>query len=708
MRDILISVKNEYATRSNKIAGAAGSGNAVRLMIAFDEQWDGLAKNAFFVDSRGEKEITKSLAVDPETGLYPCIIPFEPLAYEGEMALTLKGFQLDSGGSMGVCIVSARTYFEVLPADDVTITDTESAVTPSLAEQLEAQIAAQEKLFVEKAQAAAASAKQSGEHAAAAKASEEAAQGYAQTAEDAAQRAEAAKTAAAKSATSASIKEAAAAASANAARTAQGKAEAAQAAAEAAQTGAETAQAAAKDSEGKASASEGAAKISETAAAASEAAAKASEGAAKASETAAAASETVAAASETAAAASETAAAASEAAAKEAQTKAEAALLDTEAARDTAAAAKTNAENSAAAAAQSETAAAGSAATASTKAAAAQTAQAKAENAQAAAETAQAGAVAAKNAAEAAKTEAGTSATNAAASAKKAESWAVGGTGTRPGEDVNNAKYWSDVAQAAAGGGVTSFNGRGGAVVPTAGDYTAEMVGADPAGTAEEKAGAVSTALTTHTGNTTVHITAEERTKWNGKQNALTFDSTPTESSTNPVTSGGVKSAIVAVETVANNTSGALTTHTGNTTVHITAAERTTWNGKQNALTFDDAPTANSNNPVKSSGVKSAIDTAVAAHADKTDNPHSVTLGQLGVKTLTLTIPYEGWSINLTRTVTAMGVTPESNVIVSPAPSSLDVYSSAGVRCTAQGENSLTFKCKKLPTEGFTVEVLCL
>lgn len=701
MRDILISVKNEYATRSNKIAGAAGSGNAVRLMIAFDEQWDGLAKNAFFVDSRGEKEITKSLAIDPETGLYPCIIPFEPLAYEGEMALTLKGFQLDSGGSMGVCIVSARTYFDVLPADDVTITDTESAVTPSLAEQLEAQIAAQAELFVEKAQAAAAAAKQSGEHAAAAKESEEAAQGYAQNAEDAAQRAEAAKTAAAKSATSASIREASATASANAARAAQGKAEAAQAAAEAAQTGAETAQAAAKASEGKATASEGAAKISETAAAASEAAAKASEGAAKASETAAAASETAAEASETAAKASETAA-------KEAQTKAEAALLDTEAAKATAVAAKTNAENSAMAAAQSETAAAGSAATASTKAAAAQTAQSKAEAAQAAAETAQAGAVTAKNAAETAKTEAGTSAANAAESAKKAESWAVGGTGTRPGEDVNNAKYWSDVAQATAGGGVTSFNGRGGAVVPTAGDYTAEMVGADPAGTAEEKAGAVTTALTNHAGNTTVHITAEERTKWNGKQNALTFDDTPTANSNNPVTSGGVKSAIVAVETVANNTSGALTTHTGNTTVHITAAERTTWNGKQNALTFDDVPTASSNNPVKSSGVKSAIDTAVAAHADKTDNPHSVTLGQLGVKALTVSLTVAGWTSSLTQTVTATGVTAAGNVIVSPAPASLDAYSSAGVRCTAQAANVLTFQCKKKPTEALMVEVLCL
>ena len=59
-----------------------------------------------------------------------------------------------------------------------------------------------------------------------------------------------------------------------------------------------------------------------------------------------------------------------------------------------------------------------------------------------------------------------------------AQSWAVGGTGTREGEDTNNAKYWSEQAEAAAGGGVTSFKGRTGSVTPASGDYTAEMVGA--------------------------------------------------------------------------------------------------------------------------------------------------------------------------------------------------------------------------------------
>lgn len=198
----------------------------------------------------------------------------------------------------------------------------------------------------------------------------------------------------------------------------------------------------------------------------------------------------------------------------------------------------------------------------------AETAQSKAETAQSKAETAQGKAVSAQSAAENAAASASSSASAAASSAsaaalsedasaeyeagakmaaasaaangKLSESWAVGGTGTREGEDTDNAKYWAKAAQGAAGGGVTSFNGRSGAVAPKAGDYTAAMVGADASGAAA----AVQGNLNTHAENTVKHITAAERTAWNGKQKALTFDTAPTAGSTNPVTSGGVKAAL--------------------------------------------------------------------------------------------------------------------------------------------------------------------
>ena len=50
--------------------------------------------------------------------------------------------------------------------------------------------------------------------------------------------------------------------------------------------------------------------------------------------------------------------------------------------------------------------------------------------------------------------------------------------------------------------------------------------------------------LDSHKNNTTVHITEAERKAWNAKQSSLTFDTTPTAGSTNPVTSEGIKTAL--------------------------------------------------------------------------------------------------------------------------------------------------------------------
>lgn len=90
---------------------------------------------------------------------------------------------------------------------------------------------------------------------------------------------------------------------------------------------------------------------------------------------------------------------------------------------------------------------------------------------------------AAGTAVEAAETASGASetATGAATSAEgyasDAKSWAVGPSGAGTGTDTNNAKYWAEQA-AGAVSGVSSFNGRSGAVTPQSGDYTADQVGA--------------------------------------------------------------------------------------------------------------------------------------------------------------------------------------------------------------------------------------
>ena len=71
---------------------------------------------------------------------------------------------------------------------------------------------------------------------------------------------------------------------------------------------------------------------------------------------------------------------------------------------------------------------------------------------------------------------------NATSSAAVAKSWAVGPSSTEEiGTDTNNAKYWAEIARnSVSSAGVSSWNGRSGAVTPQDGDYTAEMVGALP------------------------------------------------------------------------------------------------------------------------------------------------------------------------------------------------------------------------------------
>lgn len=116
---------------------------------------------------------------------------------------------------------------------------------------------------------------------------------------------------------------------------------------------------------------------------------------------------------------------------------------------------ETNAKSSESAAAASQKAAASSeskAASSASAASASQQAAAASESSAAASQTAAASSASAaassQQAAAASESNAAASKTAAASSATQAQSWTRGGTGTREGEDTDNAKYWSDRAQA--------------------------------------------------------------------------------------------------------------------------------------------------------------------------------------------------------------------------------------------------------------------
>lgn len=116
---------------------------------------------------------------------------------------------------------------------------------------------------------------------------------------------------------------------------------------------------------------------------------------------------------------------------------------------------ETNAKRSETAAAASQKAAASSeskAASSASAASASQQAAAASESSAAASKTAAASSASAaassQQASAASESSAAASKTAAASSATQAQSWTRGGTGTREGEDTDNAKYWSDRAQA--------------------------------------------------------------------------------------------------------------------------------------------------------------------------------------------------------------------------------------------------------------------
>lgn len=286
------------------------------------------------------------------------------------------------------------------------------------------------------------------------------------------------------------------------------------------------------------------------------AAAEAAAANAKVSEANAKASETAASGSASSAEASKTAAAESAATATAQASAADASAAKATASQKAAQAAETNAKASEKAAAESQTGAETAAASAQGSAAAAAKSAQTAQGASSTATNAASSAVQSATSASGSASQAQASAAAAAKSAagvdginKTAQSWAVGGTGTRPGEDTDNAKYWAEQAQAVAGGDFATKTEAQGYV-------TAHNQSADAhsdireALNGKEASGTAAAAVIAHNKDSAAH--ADIRNALAGKE------------------------AAGAAETVQSN----LTAHAGNTTVHVTSAERTAWNGK--------------------------------------------------------------------------------------------------------------------------------
>jgi hypothetical protein len=73
--------------------------------------------------------------------------------------------------------------------------------------------------------------------------------------------------------------------------------------------------------------------------------------------------------------------------------------------------------------------------------------------------------------------------------------------------------------------------------------------------------------------------------------------------------------------------------------------------------------------------------------------------------TTTITLDKDDWVSN-EQTVSVTGMTADSLVWVSPAPTSYSDYGDAEIRCTAQASGTLTFECTDVPTDDISVNVV--
>ena len=125
----------------------------------------------------------------------------------------------------------------------------------------------------------------------------------------------------------------------------------------------------------------------------------------------------------------------------------------------------------------------------------------------------------------------------------------------------------------------------------------------------------------------------------------------------------------------------------------ITSAKVSTYDGyasqiagKQDALSAAQLNAANS-------GITAAKVSTYDGYAAQ------IAAKQNAIQTAQITVPAAG------GTVTVTGMTATAFVIVSPDPSSFDVYATAGCRCTAQASNALTFAVDETASVAMTVNV---
>ena len=282
--------------------------------------------------------------------------------------------------------------------------------------------------------------------------------------------------------------------------------------------------------------------------------------------------------------------------------------------------------------------------------------------------------------------------------ASLSESYAVGGTGTRDGEDTDNAKYYKEQAEATADGlNTASINGSGHLVYVAANGALRDLgqvVGSDgssiqsierTSGTGAP--GTVDTYTITLTDGSTTTFQV-----YNGKDGTGTGDMTkavydPTNKAQDVFSYADDKAGAVQTN---------LETHANNANIHVTAAEKTTWDNKADS---DDIPT-------KLSDLSGDSTHRVVSDAEKSTWNGKADKSVSAAATLTAA----GWSDGV-QTLTVSAVTAAANGSLRIAQSATDeqfaAWGAAQPRVTAQAAGTLTVKAAgTVPAINIPVEVV--
>ena len=298
------------------------------------------------------------------------------------------------------------------------------------------------------------------------------------------------------------------------------------------------------------------------------------------------------------------------------------------------------------------------------------------------------------------------SSASASDSADLSQSYAVGGTGTRNGENTDNAKYYSEQASKVVNALNNAHIDENGHLVYTSPNGSTVDLGEVVGSSIQSIERTSGTGAPGTTDTYTVTLTNGNTTTfqvYNGKDGSGSGDMTKAvydpqgkaqdifayADAKYSKPSGGIPKTDLAsdVQTSLGKADSAL--QSVPSTYRTASAQDTIDSGKQSKITASGLLKGNG-----AGGVSAAVKgTDYAAPS-------------VGVS---VTLRASGWAAGAkTQTVSVAGVTATANLIITAAPGSYMAYAEAGVRCTAQGAGTLTFACETVPTADVAANVLIL